>query len=261
MKSQFRSFVSLAAVYLGLLFPTFAFGVDPASSLESAISGKHRSDEHKALDRELHPKETLEFFGIKPDHKVIEIWPKDGWYTEILAPYLGESGRLIAAIEPANTPERTRLRSRYLDKVADAPDIFGEAAIVTFDPPNSDLRPVGGVDAVISAFNVAAWIRNGVVDGAFAAAYRALKSGGVLGIVEYRAAPGSSVEETKRTGRIEENYIIERAKASGFVLKARSDIGAKPQDARAPERATLLFAKPIDAPVPVDVVRSARNDR
>ena len=39
------------------------------------------------------PLETLEFFGIKPGMVVVEALPGSGWYSRILAPYLGQQGR------------------------------------------------------------------------------------------------------------------------------------------------------------------------
>jgi predicted methyltransferase len=65
--------------------------------LEALIAASHRSPEHIARNGARHPVETLEFFGLKPDMTVLEILPAFGWYTEILAPYLAERGRLYVA--------------------------------------------------------------------------------------------------------------------------------------------------------------------
>ena len=67
------------------------------AALDAAIAGSHRSAANKARDRYRHPKETLEFFGLRPDMTVVEIWPGGGWYTEILAPVLRERGKLYVA--------------------------------------------------------------------------------------------------------------------------------------------------------------------
>ena len=59
-----------------------AEGVDPA--LAAVIAGEHRPAANKARDQFRHPAETLTFFGLKPDMRVVEGWPAGGWYTEIL---------------------------------------------------------------------------------------------------------------------------------------------------------------------------------
>src|SRR5581483_8333412 len=57
-----------------------------AAALDRILAGDQRSPEHRARDAYRHPKETLLFFGIRPDMRVVEIWPDGGWYTEIIAP-------------------------------------------------------------------------------------------------------------------------------------------------------------------------------
>ena len=52
--------------------------------LSSAVNDASRSADNKARDVYRHPKETLQFFQIKPSMKVLEILPGRGWYTEIL---------------------------------------------------------------------------------------------------------------------------------------------------------------------------------
>ena len=63
----------------------------------SALSGEHRSEKNHARDVYRHPQETLSFFGIAPGMTVLEISPGGGWYTEVLAPLMKDSGSLIAA--------------------------------------------------------------------------------------------------------------------------------------------------------------------
>ena len=66
--------------------------------LKHVIAGNHRSAEHKARDIFRHPEQTLAFFEVQPGMTVVEIWPGgEGWYTEILAPYLKDQGKLYAA--------------------------------------------------------------------------------------------------------------------------------------------------------------------
>ena len=68
-----------------------------ALTLETLVSGEHRHKRNIARNDARHPVETLEFFGLTPDMTVLEILPAVGWYTEILAPYLSEHGRLYVA--------------------------------------------------------------------------------------------------------------------------------------------------------------------
>src|SRR6476660_5794714 len=85
-----------------LAFGMLAFGIahaaaDSDDALDRAIAGSHRSAPFKARDQYRHPKETLLFFGFRPDMHVAEVWPAGGYYTEILAPALRSRGRYYAA--------------------------------------------------------------------------------------------------------------------------------------------------------------------
>ncbi len=75
-------------------------------ALKSAIAGDQRAAANKARDTYRHPYETLTFFGIKPTMTVIELAPGGGWYTEILAPYLRDKGKLIGGAPSAESRAR-----------------------------------------------------------------------------------------------------------------------------------------------------------
>ena len=64
----------------------------PVMTLQEAVASDLRSEQEKARDAWRHPVETLEFFGLQPAQKVVEVWPGGGWYTNILAPWIGSGG-------------------------------------------------------------------------------------------------------------------------------------------------------------------------
>ena len=48
------------------------------AKLDTVLAGDWRSDANKARDQYRHPKQTLEFFGVKPSDTLIEITPGGG---------------------------------------------------------------------------------------------------------------------------------------------------------------------------------------
>jgi predicted methyltransferase len=74
-----------------------AFAQDVTRRIDDAIAGSHRPEKNRARDVHRHPRETLLFFGLRPEMTVVEIWPAAGWYTEIIAPVLRGAGRYYAA--------------------------------------------------------------------------------------------------------------------------------------------------------------------
>ena len=84
--------LSAILVFAGGCAATGGSDATPDPALVSIINGDHRSPENRARDPYRHPAETLTFFGLKPDSKVVEVWPANGWYTEVIAPYVRERG-------------------------------------------------------------------------------------------------------------------------------------------------------------------------
>ncbi|TXK99871.1 hypothetical protein BMR11_05395 [Methylococcaceae bacterium CS5] len=64
----------------------------------------------------------------------------------------------------------------------------------------------------------------------FNAMYRALKAGGILGIVEHRNAAQIHQDPKALSGYVTEAYVIQLAEQAGFKLLAKSEINANPKD-------------------------------
>jgi len=211
---------------------TAPVAVDP---LDAAIAGTWRAPENIARDVYRHPKETLSFFGVKPEQVVVEVTPGGGWYSEILAPLAKGKGRYIAAvIDPAKTTN-ARAAEYYAgalkelqDKFAASPDQFGEAQIVQFDPAAPVVAEPGSADVVLTFRNVHNWLGQDKAPLYFKGFFDALKPGGTLGVVEHSAAAG--VTPKADSGYMTEQQIIDLATGAGFVLAERSDINANPKD-------------------------------
>lgn len=206
---------TLAAAALGAQ----AQAADP---LKAAVAADNRLVGNVARDAHRHPYETLSFFGIKPTDTVVELAPGGGWYTEILAPYLRESGQLYAA--DGGSP-------RFKAKM-DSMGVYAKVRITAFDPAKGqlDIAPPGSADAVLTFRNVHNWMNAGTAQAVFDAAFKALKPGGVLGVEEHRL-PASRTQDPKApSGYVQEAAVIQFAEKAGFKLAGRSEVNANPRD-------------------------------
>lgn len=211
-----------------------------ATTLESAVEGAHRSAKHSARDVSRHPLQTLQFFEVKPSHVVVEISPGgSGWYTEILAPLLREQGKLYAAHYDPDAQYEYFQKSlkAFQTKLAANPEIYNEVELTIMQPPKKlEIGPDGSADRVLTFRNVHNWVQNGGADEAMAAFYKVLKPGGILGVVDHRAKPGTSVEQMNKSGYVTEKLTIDLAEAAGFKLLAKSEINANPKDSTLHEK-------------------------
>ncbi len=210
---------------------------DVAPDLAAAIAGPQRSAENSARDSSRHPGETLTFFGIQPTMTVVEISPGGGWFTEILAPYLRDNGKLIAAAYPDDIPGEDgdyyrKSRANFDAKLAAAPAVYDRVVVTDFHAPDRlEIAPAGSADLVLTFRNVHNWMdADKNEEKVFAAAFRALKPGGTLGVEEHRTTRAVSREEIYQKGYVPEAMVIEIVQKAGFVLEAKSEINANPQD-------------------------------
>jgi len=230
LKNQLISCLSASMLSISLLSAGVANAHQP-TQLEQAISGEHRSDKNKARDSFRHPEETLAFFGFTSTMTVVEITPGGGWYTEILAPALKGTGKLYGAHYPDTGEDNYYSKSRQrLEKMLAGNAIFNEVVLTDFIPnKESALAPKGSADLVVTFRNLHNWGAQGIAQ-VFKDAFTALKSGGVLGVVEHRMPASQEWEMSKRSGYVPTSMVIKLAKEAGFVLGASSEINANAKD-------------------------------
>lgn len=216
----------LMAASLWAISPVYA-----EEALLTALNAPHRSEKNKARDRYRHPAETLAFFGLKPDMKVVELWPGGGWYTEILAPVLADKGQLyVTGFKPEG--QMARAAQALAKKLASDPKVYGKVKVIEIAPPDQlSLGADNSMDMVLTFRNIHNWMGGGFADQVYSAAYKALKPGGVFGVEEHRAKPGTTAE-IARSGYVPEDYVISQVKKAGFVLAGKSEINSNPKDTR-----------------------------
>jgi len=231
---KIHTFMLAAALAVTASCSTTSTRETTALALDKILAGSQRAGENSARDRYRHPKETLLFFGIRPEMRVLEVWPEPGWYTEIVAPLVRERGKYYAAVIAADPQSKyvTERLSDYQQKLASQPDVYGAVEVVTFPSDGSDVVPPGSLDMIVTFRNIHNWMARGSAEQAFATLYKALKPGGVLGGVEHRGNPAVAQDPKAKSGYVNEDYAIRLIEGQGFRLVGESQINANPKDTK-----------------------------
>lgn len=237
-----RSGLLVASLMITGFTPTI-FADSTSAGVSAVIVA--RSDEDKARDGARHPEQTLAFFQVEPGMTVAEGLPGSGWYTRILANYLGGTGTLygvdyaerlwpmLSYATPEWIAKRSAATEKFAETVASYTDNGINARGFTFETVPAAVE--GTVDRVLliralhslNRFEKSAGIRSE----ALGAVYRMLKDDGMVGVVQHRAPSTADSEWADGSrGYLNEAAVILMFEEAGFQLVGTNEINANPLD-------------------------------
>jgi predicted methyltransferase len=223
--------------------------------LEAALSSDIRTDKEKARDANRKPVETLAFFGLRDDMRVLELFPGGGWYTKLLGPVLRDRGELYVAMRTERIRE-VLAAAPSLDKV--------EVLDVNPDMPMTTRRGIFELEEMsfwLEDLDLVLTFRNAhnlTPDGRRnlnMAVFEALKPGGLYGVIDHTRRH-MEADNNVNGRRVDPVRMIHESEAAGFQFVGFSDLHYRPADALDKEvgdasvtgrtdRFTLLFRKPV----------------
>jgi predicted methyltransferase len=181
------------------------------------IHNPERGDADRALDQRRQPEKLLEFYGVRPGMRVLDLSAGRGYNTELLARVVGSEGRVYAQNSPqvlsgaGKTAFEERLKKPALANVVPIVSEFD-------DPIPAELR---NLDLVTFNFNYHDTVNMGTDRARMnRAVFQALKPGGVYIVADHSALPGAGTTAAKTLHRIEEATVRQEVEAAGFKLIA-----------------------------------------
>jgi SAM-dependent methyltransferase len=232
MKTLIRTVCALLGALAFCGNAALAQAVSP-TTFEPLLAGAQRSPGNVARDPYRHPAQTLAFFGIRADSTVVEVLPgSGGYYMEILAPWLKDKGRYIAANRDGSLPQYMPDHQKLLQRLKDEPALYGKVVVTEFRADHHAIAPPGSADVVISFRNLHNWMDQNELEPSLKAFYLALKPGGVLGIVDHRGRTDQTQAQQTASGYVRQDVAIALIEQAGFKLDATSEVNANPKDTK-----------------------------
>ena len=225
---------TLVAFMLLTSIPLATSWADDQSTLAQLLKAPYRTHANVVRDIHRHPIETLAFFGVRDNSTVVEILPGSrGYYLEILAPYLNTRGVYIAANrDELAAPQYLADHQKFLGRLKEDPEVFAKVKVTKFNADRHEIAPAGSADFVLTFRNLHNWIERNEIDGALRAFHKALKPGGVLGVVDHRGHTDLSQEAQMKFGYVREDVAIKQMEKAGFKLAGTSQVNNNPKDTK-----------------------------
>jgi predicted methyltransferase len=205
--------------------------------ITAAINSPERPAADKALDAGRKPDQILAFYGIKPGMKVADIFAGGGYMTELFARIVGPKGAVYSQNAPF--PAQFKKVGDQWNERLKEPALKNVVKVSKpFDAPDLLPVPPDSLDAVIIHLNyhdLVGFKFNR--DNVNAAVFKALKPGGIYGIVDHSAPAGTGAADTATIHRIDEDFLIKDVEKAGFKLYGASSALRHPED----DRTWLVF--------------------
>jgi predicted methyltransferase len=216
----------LAALALGVAGAALAAGV-PAN-ITAALADPARPEADVKRDAARRPGEMLAFAGVKPGVMVADFMMGGGYFTDILSPAVGPTGKVYAY----QSAEFIAFRAAYGEEQKKA--VAGRANVVPLTAPLSAVGLPDGLDLVLTVQNYHDMhlkpFPAGTAASVNAQVFKALKPGGVYLVVDHAAAPGSPLTVADTLHRIDPAIVKQEVQAAGFKFEGESDVLKDPAD-------------------------------
>lgn len=197
------------------------------SAYATALADPIRTDADKARDEARHTAETLAFVEVMPGQKVADMIIGGGYFTRAFSAAVGPTGH-VTAWQPA---EFIGFSPDYAAAITAADELENVDAIRS--PIGAPEFPVG-LDLIFTAQNYHdLHLKPFATDTASrvnAAAFAALKPGGVYVIIDHYAAAGTGIAPADTLHRIDIEAVKSEVEAAGFVLDDESGVLANTTD-------------------------------
>ncbi len=212
--------------------PAAASGGAPVpDTVAAAVAHADRPAADRARDEDRRPGEVVAFFGIEPGMRVADLMAGGGYYSDILCRAVGHAGKVYVQNNALILDRFGTVMIPAIEKRLGQPAL---EHCERFDAELDALElPAGSLDAALMVlFYHDTYWQEVDREKMNAQILRALKPGGIYGIVDHHAEPGSKDRDVNTTHRVDAAIVKNEIVAAGFTFEGESDLLSHPEDDR-----------------------------
>jgi predicted methyltransferase len=215
--------ITLAYVLAGCVEPGTGHRSDDSQLYAQAVSSPVRTDADRLADARRKPIEFLEFAGVKPGMRVLDVAAGGGYTTQLLALVVGNGGAVWA--------QGAKAQPNLEKRLTEHPQANIIRAVRPFDDPVPDEAAKLDLITLILNYHDIAYLP---VDRAKMnqRLFEALKPGGHFVIIDHSAMAGSGTADSKTLHRIDEATVLAEVLQAGFQLEKSGDFLRNSADSR-----------------------------
>jgi len=192
----------------------------PDAGIAAALADKDRPESDISRDGARKPGELLAFAGVKPGAKVGELLPGGGYFTRVIARVVGAKGAVYIWLP-------TTASSVSVGRVEPILKAYPHVKLVQ----GEQLVAPEKLDIVWTTQNYHDLHHTGKSpEGANAAAFAALKPGGIYLVSDHAAKSGSGTADTDALHRIDPELVKAEVVKAGFEFAGESKALANAED-------------------------------
>lgn len=199
---------------------------DPERLILASVADPRRPTEDVERDALRQPIAMLALADVGPGQHVADIRPEEGYFTRLLAPVVGETGRVYAFVPSRTATRETPLAEALAAVYPNVVPLSGPLDSMAFPQPLDSVFMVQEYhDFHIPAFNTDVTRMNRAV-------FAALRPGGYFIVIDHSGRPGTGATEVQTLHRIDGDFLRAEVEAAGFVFEGEIDVLRNPEDDR-----------------------------
>jgi predicted methyltransferase len=223
---------SLAAFSLILAAMPVTANATPAGSVVAAIASADRKPDNVKLDEGRKPAAVLQYLGLKPGMKVLDLFGANGYWAEIMVPVIGPKGhdtiwtpaqffndkaKAYTSGYAAKHPNVTFITSPF--EAPDLPKNYADFVILNDNYHDTYWQ---NEKYKIPRMDPNVFLK---------AVYASMKPGAVIGVIDHIANKNDDTRATvEKFHRIDPEVVKADFKRAGFVMVGSSDLLRNPAD-------------------------------